>query len=63
MERKYSLKELRARHNYTHDDMAEKLGIARQSYHRWEKYPQNLKMSQLLQLAEILQVNLWEIKL
>jgi len=54
---------LRARHNYTHDDMAEKLGIARQSYHRWEKYPQNLKMSQLLQLADILQVNLWEIKL
>ena len=59
----YSLKELRARHNLTLQDMANKLGLSYQSYCAWEKNISNVKLSNVMRVAEILQVQVSEIKL
>lgn len=59
----YSIKELRARHNLSQADMADRLGITRQSYIRWEGNIGNISLSNALRIANILQVELNDIRL
>ncbi len=59
--RKYSLKELRARNNLSQSDMAKRLGVSLTSYNKWEADLTNVKVSQLIQIADILGVDMSEI--
>lgn len=60
-EKKYSLKELRARKNETQEDVAKALGISVQTYNAWEKSISNVGVSKVLALANHFGVNLTEI--
>lgn len=57
----YSLKELRARHKYTQQDMASKLGISRQRYIEIEKKPSTVSCEKMLAIADILNVQIGDI--
>jgi len=59
---KYSLKELRARHNLTMQNMADRLGISYQTYFAWERNFGKVKLEKALQVADILGVTIDEIK-
>lgn len=43
----------RIRAELTLGEVAKELGISRQCYYLWEKHPERIKASTLLQLAEI----------
>lgn len=58
---KYTLKELRARHNLTQDDMAKALNLTRQSYINIEKNPERATVDRMMQIARILKVSIGEI--
>lgn len=59
--RKYSLKELRARQSLTQEEIAKLLGISRRSYIKLEKEPTKVKYCTLLEAARILKVDINEI--
>lgn len=60
MER-YTLKELRARHNWTQAETAKRLGIATQTYNAWEKDVSNVGVSKVQRIADLFGVELKEI--
>lgn len=47
----------RIRAELTLGEVAKELGISRQCYYLWEKHPERIKASTLLQLAEIFGCN------
>ena len=59
----YSLKELRARKNWTQRETAEKLGISVQTYNAWEKDISRVAVGKVLVVAELFGVQLSEIKI
>lgn len=59
--RQYSLKELRARMNWTQAETAKKLGISTQTYNAWEKDIGHVKVSGALRVANLFGVTLNEI--
>lgn len=58
----YSLKELRARKNWTQKETAQKLGISVQTYNAWEKDISKVAVGKVLAVADLFEVNLSEIK-
>ena len=59
----FSLKELRARKNWTQKETAAKLGISVQTYNAWEKDISKVAVGKVLALADLFGVELSEIKL
>ena len=59
----YSLKELRARNNWTQRQTAEKLGISVQTYNAWEKDISKVAVGKVIAVAELFGVKLSEIKI
>lgn len=57
----YTLKELRARKNMTQQEVAEKMGIATQTYNAWEKDVSNVAIGKVDALAEFFGVTIGEI--
>lgn len=57
----YTLKELRARKNMTQSEVAEKIGVATQTYNAWEKDVSNVAIGKVNALAEIFGVTIGEI--
>ena len=60
-ERKYTLKELRARNNLTQEQTAEKLGVSQTTYNAWEKDISNVGISKVQAVADLFKVKLGEI--
>lgn len=58
----YSLRELRARMNWTQAQTAKKLGISTQTYNAWEKDLSNVKIGKVISIANLFGVSLDEIK-
>lgn len=58
---KYTLKELRARKNWTQKETAQKLGISEQTYNAWEKDVSNVAISKVSALAELFGVRIGQI--
>ncbi|MBQ6455943.1 MAG: helix-turn-helix transcriptional regulator [Mogibacterium sp.] len=59
----YSLKELRARKNWTQRETAEKLGISVQTYNAWEKDISRVAVGKVIAVADLFGVRLSEIKI
>lgn len=59
----YSLKELRARKNWTQKETAERLGISVQTYNAWEKDISRIAVGKVLVVADLFGVELSEIKI
>lgn len=60
-EMKYSLKELRARKQWTQRETAEKLGISLQTYNSWEKDVSHVAISKVSALASLFGVKIGQI--
>ena len=58
----YSLKELRARKNWTQKETAERAGISVQTYNAWEKDISRVSVGKVIALADLFEVELSEIK-
>lgn len=61
MEDKYTVKELRARKNWTQAETALKLGISTQTYNAWEKDISNVAVSKVQAVADLFGVKLSQI--
>lgn len=61
MEKRYSIKELRARKNWTQAETAAKLGISVQTYNAWEKDISNVAVSKVQAVADLFGVTLSQI--
>ena len=59
----YSLKELRARKNWTQKETAARLGISVQTYNAWEKDISHVAVGKVIAVAELFGVELSEIKI
>lgn len=59
----YSLKELRARKNWTQRETAKRLGISVQTYNAWEKDISRVAVGKVLAVADLFEVELSEIKI
>ena len=59
----YSLKEIRARKNWTQKETAAKLGISVQTYNAWEKDISRVAVGKVIAVADLFGVTLSEIKL
>ena len=59
----YSLKELRARKNWTQKETAAKLGISVQTYNAWEKDISHVAVGKVIAVADLFDVKLSEIKI
>lgn len=57
-ERKYTLKELRARKDVTQEQAAKALGVSAQTYNAWEKDISNVSVSKVLKVANYYGVNI-----
>lgn len=57
----YTLKELRARKNWTQSQTAEKLGISTQTYNAWERDISNVAVSKVQAVADLFDVKLSQI--
>jgi len=60
-ERKYTIKELRARKDVTQEQAARDLGISVQTYNAWEKDISNVAISKVMAVAEYYGVQLSQI--
>jgi len=60
-ERKYTLKELRARKDVTQEQAAKDLNVSVQTYNAWEKNISNIAISKVVRVAEYYGVQLGEI--
>lgn len=58
---RYTLKELRARKNWTQRETARKLGISEQTYNAWEKDISGVAISKVNALAELFGVRIGQI--
>lgn len=61
MEQTYTVKELRARKNWTQAEAAERLGISVQTYNAWEKDISNVAVSKVQAVADLYGVRLGQI--
>ena len=59
----YSLKELRARKNWTQRETAIRMGISVQTYNAWEKDVSRVAVGKVAKLANLFEVELGEIKI
>ena len=59
----YSLKELRARKNWTQRETAQRLGISVQTYNAWEKDISRVAVGKVIKIADLFEVKLSEIKI
>lgn len=57
----YTLKELRARHGLTQEQVAEKVGVATLTYRLWEQNPFKIQIGAVYRLAEIFNVKIDDI--
>lgn len=55
---KLSLKALRATKNMSQNEVAQKLGISRMTYAKWERYETYPDAMQLIELADIFECSL-----
>jgi transcriptional regulator with XRE-family HTH domain len=62
MRKVFDLKIWRRLREYTQQEMADKLGVSLQMYRRYERNTDNIKYGRLKQIAEILEVNVEDIK-
>ena len=60
-DRKYSLKELRARKGETQAETAHNLGVSTTTYNAWEKDISNVSVSKVLAVAEYFGVTIGDI--
>lgn len=60
-EQKFTLKELRARKNWSQQETAKKLGISVQTYNAWEKDISNVAVSKVQAVADLFGVKLGDI--
>ncbi len=60
-EMRYSLKELRARKQWTQRETAKKLGISEQTYNAWEKDISHVAISKVNALADLFGVKIGQI--
>ena len=60
-EQTYTLKELRARHNWTQSEVAGKLGISTQTYNAWERDISRVAVSKVQAVADLYGVRLNQI--
>lgn len=60
-EEKYTMKELRARKEWTQAETAEKLGVSVQTYNAWEKDISGVAISKVQAVAELFGVKLNQI--
>ena len=60
-EMRYTLKELRARKNWTQRETASKLGISEQTYNAWEKDISGVAVSKVMAVAELFGVKISQI--
>lgn len=58
----FTLKELRARKNWTQKQTAHRLGISEQTYCAWEKNISNVAISKVMALADLFGVTINQIK-
>lgn len=61
--RQYTLKELRARKNWTQEETAERLGISLQTYNSWEKDFGKVKIRAGAAVAKLFDVKIDEIQI
>ena len=61
VEQTYTVKELRARKNWTQAEAAERLGISVQTYNAWEKDISNVAVSKVQAVADLYGVRLGQI--
>lgn len=61
--RQYTLKELRARKDWTQQETAEKLGVSTQTYNSWENDFGKVKIKAASEVARIFGVKLDQIKI
>ena len=61
-ERKYSIKELRARKGWTQAQVAEKIGVSTTTFNAWEKDLSNVGVSKVIALAKLFDVSLSQLK-
>ena len=59
----YKIKELRARHDMTQADLAQKLGVAQNTVCNWEKGSHNMPVRKLREMAQLFNVRMDEIEL
>lgn len=59
----YTLKELRARKNWTQKETADRLGISVQTYNAWEKDISRVAVGKVIAVADLFGVELSEIKI
>lgn len=60
-EMRYSLKELRARRQWTQQETAKRLGISTQTYNAWEKDISHVAISKVNALANLFGVKIGQI--
>lgn len=61
MQEKFSLKELRARKNWTQRETADKLGVSPQTYNAWEKDISGVAVCKVQAVADLFGVKLGQI--
>lgn len=59
----YSLKELRARKNWTQKETARRLGISVQTYNAWERDISRVAVGKVIAVADLFEVKLSDIKI
>lgn len=59
----YSLKELRARKNWTQKETAKRLGISVQTYNAWERDISKVAVGKVIAVADLFEVNLSDLKI
>lgn len=58
---KSTLKELRARHNMTQEEVAKALGVHPNTYRGWERDPSMIQISKVYSIAELFDVSIDDI--
>lgn len=61
LEQKYSLKELRAKKDWTQQETAERLGVSPQTYNAWERDISNVAVCKVQAVADLFGVKLGQI--
>ena len=59
----YSIRELRARKNWTQRETAERMGISVQTYNAWEKDISRVAIGKVARLAALFDVEIGEIEI